>query len=143
MPQRSVQFRRWDHALAALFFAALFTVSLFNEVSREAWDAVGPPLVALVIAIMMFRRRPGVILQPDHLVVFSDWYRKEVYAYEEIAHVTVTEGAWTNPVQLVLNDGRKRNLPMLGLGRRPNAFERKMIDALTDIVPVQWRTQAG
>lgn len=139
MRQQSLQFRRWDHAVAALFFMALFTLSLVGEISAGAWDAVGPPSIALVIAIIMFRRRPGVILRSDELVVFSDWYMKQTYEYRAIERIDVTEGSWVNPVMLITKDGAERRMPMLGLGKRPNRYERKMIDALTEVVPVTWK----
>ncbi len=138
MRQRTVQFRRWDHAAAALFFAALFTVSLLSEISAGAWQSIGPPAVALVLSIVIFLRRPGVVLRKDRLVVFTDWYMKREYPYETIKRIEVNEGEWVNPVMLQFIDGDERRMPMLGLGRRPNRYERKMIDALKEIVPVSW-----
>ena len=143
MGNRPLQFRRWDHAAAALFFAALFGVSLLTEISAGAWGAVGPPAVALVIAIIMYRRRPGVIVRSDELVVFSDWYMKQTYDYAAIERIEVTEGSWVNPVMLVPNEGVARRMPMLGLGKRPNRYERKMIDALKDRIPVVWNPPKG
>ncbi len=138
MGQRPLQFRRWDHAIAALFFAALFAVSATSEVAAGAWDAVGPPSVAFVISVIIFLRRPGVILRPNELVVFSDWYMKQTYEYQTIERIEVTEGSWVNPVMLIMRDGAERRMPMLGLGKRPNRYERKMIDALKEVVPVTW-----
>jgi len=121
-----------------LFFAALFAVSVTTEAAAGAWNAVGPPSVAFVISIIIFLRRPGVILRPNELVVFSDWYMKETYPYGAIERIEVTEGSWVNPVALILKDGVERRMPMLGLGRRPNRYERKMIDALEEVIPVTW-----
>lgn len=138
MGQRSQQFRRWDHAAAALFFTTLFAVSLFSQIAAGAWQSVGPAAVALVISIVIFLRRPGVILRKDQLVVFSDWYMKREYPYETIERIEVNEGSWVNPVMLHFIDGDERRLPMLGLGRRPSRHERKMIEALKEIIPVTW-----
>ncbi|MBK5267471.1 MAG: hypothetical protein JJE47_08550, partial [Acidimicrobiia bacterium] len=52
--------------------------------------------------------------------------------------IEVTEGSWVNPVMLIMKDGVEHRMPMLGLGKRPNRYERKMIDALTGVVPVTW-----
>jgi hypothetical protein len=63
---------------------------------------------------------------------------KREYPYETIKRIEVNEGEWVNPVMLQFVDGDERRMPMLGLGRRPNRYERKMIEALKDIVPVTW-----
>ncbi|MDH3193720.1 MAG: EbsA family protein [Acidimicrobiia bacterium] len=143
MRQRTVQFRRWDHAAAALFFAALFTVSLLSEISAGAWQSTGPPAVALVLSIVIFLRRPGVVLRKDRLVVYTDWYMKREYPYDTIERIEVNEGEWVNPIMLKFVDDDERRMPMLGLGRRPNRYERKMIDALKEIIPVRWNKPGG
>ncbi len=94
--------------------------------------------LGLAISVLIFRHRPGVIVRANHLTIFSDWYTKRTIDYREIDRIEVTEGSWNRPVQLVLADNSRRNFPMLGFGRRPNRYERKMIDELADTVTVQW-----
>ena len=63
---------------------------------------------------------------------------KREYPYDTIERIEVNEGEWVNPIMLQFIDGDERRMPMLGLGRRPNRYERKMLDALKEILPVRW-----
>ena len=138
MGSRVKQFRRWDHGAFALFFASVFAVSLAGYVSSEEWMSAMFATLGLGISVLVFRHRPGVIVRANHLTIFSDWYIKRTVGYSDIDRIEVTEGSWSSPVQLVLTDNTRRNFPMLGFGRRPNRYERKLIDELAETVLVQW-----